>query len=285
MDATVGSTHDVHAQFDPFLKWAGGKRWLIQRFPDLIPSGVRNYFEPFLGSGAVYFHVRPSGGIISDLNEELVATYLALRDDPKGVQSALEKHSKQHSDDYYYEVRASKPAKPSSRAARLIYLNRTCWNGLYRVNKKGLFNVPRGTKNSVLLPSDDFKGVSAQLKSINIDCCDFETTIERADEGDFAFIDPPYTVKHNMNGFLKYNQAIFSWDDQVRLSKAIIRARERGVRLLVLNANHRSIRDLYRNVGEFVRLPRHSVLAASSDFRTETSELAITVNYQRPEAC
>jgi DNA adenine methylase len=281
MDAAVDPSHIIHRLSEPFLKWAGGKRWLIQRFPDLIPSDIQNYFEPFLGSGAVYFHVRPFGGTISDLNEDLVATYLALRDDPNAVKTALEKHSKKHSDEYYYEVRASKPTKTSSRAARLIYLNRTCWNGLYRVNKKGQFNVPRGTKNSVLLPSDDFTAVSAQLKSINIDCCDFETTIERADEGDFAFIDPPYTVKHNMNGFLKYNQSIFSWDDQIRLSKAIVRARERGVRLLVLNANHSSIRDLYRNVGQFVRLPRHSVLAASSDFRAETSELAITVNYRK----
>ena len=109
MDAAVGSSQDRYAQSEPFLKWAGGKQWLIQRFPDLIPSDIQNYFEPFLGSGAVYFHVRPFGGTISDLNEDLVATYLALRDDPKGVKSALEKHSKKHSDDYYYEIRASKP--------------------------------------------------------------------------------------------------------------------------------------------------------------------------------
>jgi DNA adenine methylase len=283
MDAPLDSSHVLS---EPFLKWAGGKRWLIQRFPNLIPDNIQNYFEPFLGSGAVYFHVRPSGGTISDLNQDLVATYKAVRDDPKGVKSALEKHSRKHSDKYFYEIRASKPTKSSCRAARLIYLNRTCWNGLYRVNKKGQFNVPRGTKNSVLLPSDDFGAISARLKLIKIDCCDFETTIERTGEGDFAFVDPPYTVKHNMNGFIKYNQSIFSWDDQIRLSKAIVRARDRGVRLLVLNANHRSIRDLYRHIGQFVRLPRNSVLAASSDFRAETSELAMTVNYQKAQgAC
>lgn len=281
MDATIDSRQGHSVISEPFLKWAGGKRWLTQRFPGLIPTDIKNYFEPFLGSGAVYFHVRPSSGTISDLNEDLVATYKALRDDPLSVQSLLEKHSKKHSDQYYYEVRASNPTKLPSRAARLIYLNRTCWNGLYRVNKSGQFNVPRGTKNSVLLPYDDFSAISALLKLVELECCDFEATIDRAQEGDFAFIDPPYTVKHNMNGFIKYNQSIFSWDDQIRLSKAIVRARDRGVRLLVLNANHKSIRDLYREVGQLARLPRTSVLAANSSFRTETSELAITVNYQK----
>lgn len=277
MDATINPSRGL--QSEPFLKWAGGKRWLTQRFPNLFPDDIQRYFEPFLGSGAVYFHLRPSSGIISDLNEELVATYRALRDDPQGVKAALAKHSRKHTDEYYYDVRASNPTSSANRAARLIYLNRTCWNGLYRVNKMGQFNVPRGTKNSVLLPTDDFAAISAQLKFIEIDCCDFEAAIDRAGRGDFAFIDPPYTVKHNMNGFVKYNQSIFSWGDQIRLSKAIVRARDRGVRLLVLNANHKSIRDLYRDVGRFARLPRNSVLAASSDFRTETSELAITVNY------
>jgi DNA adenine methylase len=268
-----------NASIAPFLKWAGGKRWLTKRFPELLPVHFIKYFEPFLGSGAVYFHLSPMSGAISDLNEDLVVTYRALRDAPHKVQSLLKTHSRKHDDDYYYQVRASRPVSESVRAARLIYLNRTCWNGLYRVNKNGIFNVPRGTKNSVIFPTDDFAAIAAQLKQIDISCCDFEITIDRADEGDFVFIDPPYTVKHNFNGFLKYNQSIFSWDDQVRLCRSIVRARDRGVLVLLLNANHRSIRDLYRGVGQYVRLPRSSILAGDSSFRTETSELAITINY------
>jgi DNA adenine methylase len=268
-----------NASTAPFLKWAGGKRWLTKRFPGLIPVHFRRYFEPFLGSGAVYFHLSPVSGVISDLNEDLVVTYRALRNDPHKVHSLLKKHSRRHDNDYYYQIRESRPVSEAVRAARLIYLNRTCWNGLYRVNKNGIFNVPRGTKNSVIFPSDDFAAISAQLKRIDISCCDFEITIDRADEGDFVFIDPPYTVKHNFNGFLKYNQSIFNWDDQVRLCRSIVRARDRGVLVLVLNANHRSIRDLYRGIGQQVRLPRSSVLAGDSSFRIKTSELGITINY------
>jgi DNA adenine methylase len=263
----------------PFLKWAGGKRWLTSRFPQLIPANFVHYFEPFLGSGAVYFHLTPRSGGISDINDDLVNTYQALRDNPQKVQSLLRMHSRNHDDNYYYQIRESKPVSAAVRAARLIYLNRTCWNGLYRVNKNGIFNVPRGTKNNVILATDNFAAISEHLKYVDISCCDFEVTIERAAKGDFVFIDPPYTVKHNFNGFLKYNQSIFSWDDQVRLRRTIVRASDRGVMVLLLNANHRSIRDLYRGIGQYVRLPRSSVLAGDSAFRTKTSELAITINY------
>lgn len=267
------------ASITPFLKWAGGKRWLTNRFPQLLPPHFTKYFEPFLGSGAVYFHLNPTSGAISDINDDLVNTYRALRDDPRKVQSLLEKHSRKHDDDYYYQIRQTSPVSVAIRAARLIYLNRTCWNGLYRVNRKGEFNVPRGTKNTVIFATDDFETISNRLKQVDIYCCDFEVTIDRANGGDFVFIDPPYTVKHNFNGFLKYNQSIFSWDDQVRLRRAIVRARDRGVLALLLNANHSSIRDLYQGIGRNVRLPRNSVLAGDASFRTKTSELAITINY------
>src|SRR4051812_45289495 len=119
----------------PFLKWAGGKRWLTNRFPELIPSHFIKYFEPLLGSGAVYFHLTPTAGAISDINDDLVNTCRALRDDPQRVQSLQKTHSRKHDDNYYYQIRETKPISAAVRAARLIYLNRTCWNGLYRVNK------------------------------------------------------------------------------------------------------------------------------------------------------
>jgi DNA adenine methylase len=264
----------------PFLKWAGGKRWLVRRFPELIPQDFNQYHEPFLGSGAVFFHLNPKTASISDANEELVSAYMAIRDEPSNVMRLLRVHSNRHDDDYYYAVRDSRPSTKAARAARFLYLNRTCWNGLYRVNREGIFNVPRGTKDTVIFPTDDFHLISQRLRKVRLTCCDFESALDHARRNDFVFIDPPYTVKHNYNGFLKYNQSIFSWEDQVRLARAVQRARDRGTKVLVLNADHESVRDLYQGVGAQITLPRASVLAANSDFRTKTRELAVIINYK-----
>jgi DNA adenine methylase len=275
---------DATIQVPPFLKWAGGKRWLTRRFPALIPNQFRAYHEPFLGSGAVFFHLDPIIASISDANPELISTYRAVRDEPKNVVRLLRAHSNRHSDAYYYEVRSAAPRTQASKAARFIYLNRTCWNGLYRVNKEGIFNVPRGTKDSVIFPNDDFVLISHRLKRARIVCCDFETTLDRACTDDFVFVDPPYTVKHNYNGFLKYNQSIFSWDDQIRLASAVKRASDRGAKILVLNADHESVRSLYRGLGTQFALPRSSVLAADPNFRSKTCELAVVINYANNDA-
>jgi DNA adenine methylase len=132
----------------PFLKWAGGKRWLIRRFPSLIPESFNSYFEPFVGSGAVFFSLLPKRGRISDTNLELIQTYKAIKKDPSAVLRALRRHQRNHCNGYYYEIRAARPRALNEIAARTLYLDRTCWNGLYRVNLKGEFNVPRGTKDS-----------------------------------------------------------------------------------------------------------------------------------------
>lgn len=269
----------IDSQIEPFLKWAGGKRWLVKRFPQLIPSSFKSYHEPFLGSGAVFFYLAPRSASISDMNQELVLAYQAIRDEPENVMRLLKAHSNKHDDGYYYRVRSANPRTSAGKAARFIYLNRTCWNGLYRVNREGIFNVPRGTKNTVIFPTDDFVSVSQALKQARIHCSDFEAALDRASAGDFAFVDPPYTVKHNHNGFLKYNQSIFSWADQVRLAEAVERAARRGVKVLVLNAAHGSVRRLYREIGAQISLPRNSVLAASSEYRTKTCELAVVINY------
>jgi len=271
---------EITSAASPFLKWAGGKRWLTKRFPGLIPKRFSSYHEPFLGSGAIFFHIAPKAASLSDSNHELIATYSAIKDEPGNVMRLLRTHANKHSDNHYYTVRAAQPRTPAGKAARFLYLNRTCWNGLYRVNKDGIFNVPRGTKDSVVFPSDDFGLISRRLKRVRLTCCDFEEALDRAQSDDFVFIDPPYTVKHNYNGFLKYNQSIFSWDDQIRLALAVERARSRGAKILVLNADHESVRDLYRTLGTQLALPRSSVLAADPNFRTKTRELAVIINYQ-----
>jgi len=262
---------------EPFLKWAGGKRWLTPKLNDIFPDGIimNNYYEPFLGGGAIFFHLQPQKGCLSDINADLINTYIEVRDNWADLVDILFNYDKKHSKEFYYQIRSSKPRSSLKKAARFIYLNRTCWNGLYRVNKKGEFNVPIGTKNKVVFDDENFKEISLLLNSMEIETCDFEKTITKAKEGDFVFIDPPYTVKHNFNGFIKYNENIFSWEDQVRLSVCIKKAITRGVTILLLNADHHSIKMLYKDVGSKILVKRASVIAGNSNARGIYNELAI----------
>lgn len=223
----------------------------------------------------MFFALRPAEALLSDLNPDLINCYRAIRDAPEDIGERLAEHHRLHDKAHYYDTRASKPDDPVERATWFIYLNRTCWNGLYRVNRKNEFNVPIGTKTSVVLPNDDFVVASRILSGVEILHQDFEATLDAAGDGDFVFVDPPYTVKHNLNGFLKYNDKIFSWADQLRLRDAVVRAAARGARILVTNANHVSIREIYDGVGRQQVVGRASVLAASAAHRSQTEELVI----------
>lgn len=260
---------------NPFLKWAGGKRWLAASHNLLLPTTFNKYFEPFLGSAAIFFSLQPDKAVLADVNKELIDCYLALRDDWEAVEDYLKIHHISHSHDYYYQVRASKPKIYAKKAARFIYLNRTCWNGLYRVNLNGQFNVPKGTKTNVLLGTDNFQSVSRLLQNAEFLNADFEIALSKAKKGDFIFVDPPYTVKHNFNGFVKYNETMFRWEDQLRLSECLIDASKKGCLILLTNANHPSIIDLYKHDFELIPLTRPSVIAASSSNRGVYEELAI----------
>jgi len=263
----------------PFLKWAGGKRWLTSKHREWFDVEFERYIEPFLGGGAVFFNLAPKKSILSDLNCELVSVYETVRSNPSEVVKILRRHQALHGEEYYYHIRAMKPRTNITRAARFIYLNRTCFNGLYRVNLKGEFNVPKGTKTKVILDDDDFQEVSKRLKSSTMSNCDFGTTLRKAAESDLVFIDPPYTVKHNNNNFLKYNEKIFSWSDQQRLFTEADQAAARGAKVIVSNANHSCIKELYGS-SKWVQIEveRASVLASSAKFRKRESELVIS-NY------
>lgn len=262
----------------PFLKWAGGKRWLASAHSALLPNSYKRYYEVFLGSGAVFFSMRPRQATLSDINEELIECYSVIRDEWQNVIERLHYHHHHHSHHHYYKVRESKPRLSANRAARFIYLNRTCWNGLYRVNLKGEFNVPVGSKTNVLLGSENFEELSALLNKAELLAADFEDVIEKARSGDFIFADPPYTVKHNLNGFVKYNEKIFRWEDQIRLRDSLVQAKERGCLVLLTNANHPSIVELYENDFQLTTLSRSSVIAADSRNRGMYEEL-IVKNY------
>jgi DNA adenine methylase len=260
----------------PFLKWAGGKRWLIEREKSFFSGSFTRFIEPFLGGGSVFFHLQPSIALLSDSNEQLIQTYEAIRDEWQEVERLLRFHHRRHSVTYYYKMRGARLRSSISQAAQFIYLNRTCWNGLYRVNLQGAFNVPIGTKTNVVLDTDDFEGISRLLQNVTLTSCDFEQTLKQAGSGDFAFVDPPYTVKHNNNGFVKYNEGLFSWDDQVRLRDAVVAARDRGAKVVVTNANHQCLRDLYHGVGQVTVMTRKSVISGSASARGEYEELVVS---------
>ncbi len=259
----------------PPLKWAGGKRWFVAQCKELLPKSFGAYYEPFLGSAAVFFDTKPKRAVLSDINEELINLYCVIRDMPTDLARNMAAHQQKHSADYYYYIRAQKPRTELNRAARTLYLNRTCWNGLYRVNLNGDFNVPKGTKDTVVMESDDFVLLSKILNKATILCQDFEQTLDRAKRGDFAFIDPPYTVAHNNNGFIKYNQHLFSWEDQLRLRAAVERAAMRGVKVLITNAAHPSVIDLYNGLNQR-SVNRAGVISGDSRFRGRYEELVVT---------
>lgn len=259
----------------PFLKWAGGKRWFVEKHISLIPTSYDRYIEPFLGSGAVFFFIEPLSAIINDINRDLIETYQTMAWEWEKIYDLLKMYDQKHCQEFYYKIRRMHPRLTYTKAARFIYLNRTCWNGLYRVNQKGNFNVPIGTKKRVLLETDNFFMTSQLLQKTTICNRDFESIIDQARARDFIFIDPPYTIKHNNNGFVKYNEKMFSWEDQVRLSDAIKKAHSRGASFLMTNANHQCIRDLYQEFS-WISFSRSSVIAADPNNRGAYSELLIT---------
>jgi DNA adenine methylase len=268
---------DTSSHTKPFLKWAGGKNWLMPIIKKYTPSKFRKYYEPFLGSGSIFFALRPKPAVLSDLNQNIIQTYIALRDKPHALIAKL--RSMTYNKDYYYFIRdVYKPRSLAHQAARIIYLNRTCWNGLYRENIEGKFNVPFGKfhnpcicdENNLLLASDLLQGADLYFQ-------DFETTLSTAKKGDFIFLDPPYISSHRNNGFLKYNNKIFSWADQVRLVKIVRHLDKRGCYILMTNANHQSVMDLYSGF-YFSFESRYSSIAADKAKREVISELIIS-NY------
>ena len=264
----------------PFLSWPGGKKWFVRNYEHLLPNEFNTYIEPFLGSGSVFFHLNPEMSILGDLNEELVNVYKSIRGNWRSVYKELRIHDKKHSPEYYYEIRKKKYRSNFKKAARIIYLNRTCFNGIYRVNKKGEFNVPIGSKNKVILEHDNFEKISDYLYNTQLYNNDFEILVNNAVRDDFIFIDPPYTVRHNNNGFISYNEKLFSLEDQERLAASVIRAKDRGVKILLTNANHELIRGLYSDE-DFtqIQVSRYSSISGLAKSRKQYSELIIKANY------
>ena len=262
------------ARARPFLKWAGGKRTLIPEIVKRIPRFFNEYWEPFLGGGAVFFAL---DGIIrsanlSDVNKELVLTYQVVRNDPVALVSYLQEHAKRHSKSHYLQVRKQSISyNPVELAARFVYINKTCFNGLYRVNKSGQFNVPMGTyKNPTICDAENLRAVSEVLHKANVRLGDFSKIRPRAT--DFIYADPPYD-----GTFSSYDSSGFTEDDQKRLRDFAIEWHNTGASVMISNADTPLIQELYS------RQPftLHSVTAprsinSNANGRGPVAELLIT---------
>lgn len=270
-DAPIQADQITEGGLDPLFRWTGGKRWLVDSLRELLPSPTGRYFEPFLGGGALFFSLLPKNACLSDTNEDLIGCYRQIRDDPQGLSELLINMPRDR--DFYYEVRGSRPTTVQGRAARVIYLSTLAFNGIYRVNKAGHFNVPYGNReySADLWSADRLTSYSKALRKAVILGRDFAFVLDTASAGDFLYFDPPYTVTHSNNGFVKYNGTIFSWQDQQRLANVVAELDRRGCRVVVSNAFHPSVRALYPNLEASV-VTRSSTMAADITKRRPVQE-------------
>lgn len=262
---------------EPFLKWAGGKRWLIPKLVDTLPS-FETYYEPFVGSGGLFFALEPKRAVLSDTNPELINCYRCVKDHCQDVIKILKRLAPDEKT--YYRVRDNlyHRADKIKRAAYFIFLNKTCWNGLYRVNGQGRFNVPVGRVNRAVEVYDPehLTAASHLLKRAKLRCCDFEDAVKDAKPGDLVYLDPPYITTHLNNGFVKYNSKLFHHSDELRLARVALNLTKAQISVLVSNAAHPLIKQQYDGPFFKTELRRPSRIAADAAKRTHFTELVIS---------
>ncbi|MEK7326433.1 MAG: DNA adenine methylase [Chloroflexota bacterium] len=273
------------AQGRPFLKWAGGKSRLLGQFAGLYPCQFAGYHEPFVGSAAVYFHLcglrAPVKRVrLTDSNAELVNCYTVVRDDVDSLIDSLAKHKRQHSPEHYYEVRAQSLDALSEveRAARLIYLNKTCYNGLYRVNRRGQFNVPMGSyKNPGIFDPDELRQASRALQNAEIEVAPFAAAARRARKGDFVYFDPPYHPLSSTANFTSYTESAFGEQEQGELAQAFRELDRKGCKVMLSNSWTPFIRNLYKGY-RLVEVKAARAINSKAEKRGKVSELVV-LNY------
>ena len=263
----------------PFLRWAGGKSWLLPRLSVLLSDlEFKNYYEPFLGSGTAFFALKGNHkSFLSDMNEDLILTYQAIKDSPEQVYKALRRLK--NTEEEYYRIRSMNCRRTATKAARFIYLNQTSYNGLYRVNSKGEYNVPYGFRKSLKFDRSRLERASNFLVKQNavLSHQDFEDALASVGCEDFVFLDPPYTVsKDDENGFIAYNEKIFSLDDQKRLRRCIDIIKEKKAYYLLTNAHHPTILSIFGNSGTCIEVHRQSCIGGKNARRGLVREYVFT---------
>lgn len=267
----------------PILKWVGGKRQLLDSIMPLVNKNCSTYVEPFIGGGAVFFELQPKKAIINDYNEELINVYLTIRDYPEELISALEQHKLNSSEDYYYTIRALdrdpeyEQLSCIERAARIIYLNKTCYNGLYRVNSAGQFNSPYGKyKNPNIVNATTIKAMSKYLKNNNIDIRqgDYKAVLKGLRKGAFVYLDPPYMPISSSSSFTGYTEGGFSYQQQVELKLECDKLREKGISFLQSNSDCPEIRELYKDY-QIITVQAKRNINSNASKRGEINEVLI----------
>ena len=267
----------------PFLKWAGGKGQLLRQMEPYIPepNSIDTYFEPFLGGGALFFHLRPERAVLSDLNAELIHTYTMVRDAPDALMAALDAHMEHKLDqDYFYSIRGQVPKDlpPEARAARTIFLNKTCFNGLYRVNSKGGFNVPfGGYKNPTLYVRENILAASAALERAELLVSDYRVACKKARKGDFVYFDPPYDPLSKTSAFTAYTSEGFGEVQQRQLAELFRTLDRKGCKVMLSNSATPLLDELYREYAP-IRLKAKRAINCKGTGRGAIDELLI-MNY------
>lgn len=278
----------------PFVKWAGGKGQLLSQFERYLPNAFGRYVEPFVGGGAVFFNLYRQGrlsgkqAVLIDRLEELINVYRAVRDEVEGLIAELRLHEPYKLDpDHFYEVRAwdrqADYARRSDleRAARFVYLNRTCYNGLYRVNRRGQFNVPLGRhQNPTICDAENLRAASRALRGVTLLVGDFARCLEVAGSGDFVYLDPPYHPLSNTANFTSYTSTDFGLQDQQRLARTFRELDRRGCQIMLSNSATGSIRDLYGGY-EQIEVQAVRSISCKGDERGALSELLVMNRFQQ----
>ncbi|MBD3843715.1 MAG: DNA adenine methylase [Campylobacterales bacterium] len=286
MAITLQHKHFVKP-FCPFIKWVGGKRGLLSQLILFFPAEFENYHEPFLGGGAVFFELYNRGMLkdkkifLSDINEELINAYIQVKENPEKLINELKKYKKEHSKDFYYITRSLdreanfKKISSLKRAARFIYLNKTCFNGLYRVNAKGYFNVPMGSyKNPNIADEESIYRANEALQNATIKCQSFTNVLNDAKGGDFVYFDPPYYPLTTTANFTAYNQDGFLEAEQNKLFEVFRELDDRGCKVAQSNSDTEFIKELYKNF-KINTVMTNRFINSKSDGRGKIKEVLI----------
>lgn len=260
----------------PFLRWAGGKSWLARQSNDVFSQiNFDRYHEPFLGGGSFYFSLtNASSAYLSDSNVALIEAYECIQQDHQKVIAAMQGF--QNTEEDYYRIRALSPQCRFERAAQFVYLNQTSFNGIYRVNLRGQYNVPYGHRSKSFLDEKALEAASKALQVARLRACDFVETLDEVKAGDLVFLDPPYTVSHNHNGFIKYNQSLFSLEDQHRLAEYIVALREIGANYILTNAAHPKVKEIFEMGDTCLELSRANLIGGKKAKRGSVTEFLFT---------
>lgn len=270
-DSSPVTTKTCHTV--PFLKWPGGKRWISPLLSTVLAQELKNqYREPFLGAGAVFLKLQPSSAYLSDSNRELVHFFNVITVWPEEVVRRVWRWT--NTRECYDNVRNSQPRSDIGRAARFLYLNRTCWGGVYRTNRQGEFNVPFGNSGRGLCSLAHVTSISEVFERAIIEVRDFEDSVDETLNGDAIYADPPYTAKGEDNGFLRYNETIFQWTDQIRLAASLRRAKRRGVFVTCSGLHHPELFRLYPGWWALT-VPRYSSVSRLTACRRSVREVLI----------